>query len=139
MIHMEFIVQNWVLIAGICFVIFMLLFEPLRMRMSGIETATVFDAVSLSNHEDAIFVDVREKKEITGGVINGAYQVPLSSFEKSATQLDKLTDKPVIVYCRSGNRSINAAGKLKKKGFNRVYNLTGGILAWQKEKLPLES
>jgi rhodanese-related sulfurtransferase len=136
---MEFIAQNWVLIAGIVFVIFMLFFEPLRMRMSGIETATVFDAVSLSNHDDAIFVDVRETKEMAGGVINGAYRVPLSSFEKSSTQLDKLTDKPVIVYCRSGNRSVSAAGKLKKKGFSRVYNLAGGILAWQKEKLPLES
>ena len=136
---MEFIAQNWVLIAGIVFVIFMLFFEPLRMRISGIETATVFDAVSLSNHDDAIFVDVRETKEMTGGVINGAYRVPLSSFEKSSTQLDKLTDKPVIVYCRSGNRSVSAAGKLKKKGFSRVYNLAGGILAWQKEKLPLES
>lgn len=136
---MEFIAQNWVLIAGIVFVIFMLFFEPLRMRISGIETATVFDAVSLSNHDDAIFVDVRETKEMTGGIINGAYRVPLSSFEKSSTQLDKLTDKPVIVYCRSGNRSVSAAGKLKKKGFSRVYNLAGGILAWQKEKLPLES
>ncbi len=135
---MEFIAQNWVLIAGICFVIFMLLFEPIRMRMSGIETATVFDAVSLSNHNDAIFVDVRESKEITDGVINGAYKVPLSGFEKNSTQLDKFTDKPIIVYCRSGNRSISAASKLKKKGFNRVYNLAGGILAWQKEKLPLE-
>ena len=136
---MEFIAQNWVLIAGIFFVTFMLVFEPLRMRMIGIETATVFDAVSLSNHKDAIFVDVRESKEMITGVINGAYRVPLSSFEKNSTQLDKFKDRPVIVYCRSGNRSISAGGKLRKKGFNHVYNLTGGILAWQKEKLPLES
>ena len=136
---MEFIALNWELIAGIFFVIFMLLFEPLRMRMSGIETATIFEAVSLSNHKDAIFVDVRESKEMAAGVINGAYRVPLSSFDKSSTQLDKYKDKPVIVYCRSGNRSISAGGKLKKQGFNQVYNLTGGILAWQKEKLPLES
>ncbi|HDH08238.1 MAG TPA: rhodanese-like domain-containing protein, partial [Gammaproteobacteria bacterium] len=113
---MEFIIQNWVLIAGISFVILMLLFEPLRIRMSGIESATVFDAVSLSNHDNAIFADVRETKEITGGVINGAYRVPLSSFETSATQLDKFKDKPIIVYCRTGNRSPKAAGMLKKKG-----------------------
>jgi rhodanese-related sulfurtransferase len=136
---MEFIALNWVLIAGIFFVIFMLLFEPLRLRMSGIETATIFDAVSLSNHKDGIFVDVRETKEMASGVINGAFRVPLSAFEKNSTQLDKFKDKPVIVYCRSGNRSIGAGAKLKKKGFNHVYNLTGGILAWQKEKLPLES
>ena len=136
---MEFIALNWELFAGIFFVIFMLLFEPLRMRISGIETATIFDAVSLSNHKDAIFVDVRESKETAAGVINGAYRVPLSTFAKSSTQLEKFKDKPVIVYCRSGNRSISAGGKLKKQGFNQVYNLTGGILAWQKEKLPLES
>ena len=136
---MEFIAQNWVLIAGIVFVIFMLFFEPLRMRMSGIQTATVYDAVSLSNHEDAIFIDVRENKEMASGVINGAYRAPLSSFEKGMTQLDKFKDRPVIVYCRSGNRSISAGSKLRKKGFNRVYNLSGGILAWQKENLPLES
>lgn len=136
---MEFIAQNWLLIAGIVFVIFMLFFEPLRMRMSGIQTATIFDAVSLSNHQDAIFVDVREKKEMATGVINGAYRVPLSSFEKGMSQLEKFKDKPVIVYCRSGNRSISAGSKLRKKGFSHVYNLTGGILAWQKENLPTES
>jgi len=117
----------------------MLLLEPLRLRMSGIETATVFEAVALSNHDNAIFVDVRETKEMVSGVINGAYRVPLSSFDKDSTQLAKFTDKPVIVYCRSGNRSFGAAAKLKKNGFDRVYNLTGGVLAWEKEKLPLES
>ncbi len=136
---MEFILQNWALIAGITFITFMLLLEPLRMRMSGIQSATVFDAVTLSNHDGAIFVDVREKKETAVGVINGAYRAPLSSFDKDSVQLDKFKDKPVIVYCRTGNRSRSAAGKLSKKGFNRVYNLSGGILAWQKEKLPLES
>lgn len=136
---MEFIAQNWFLIAGIFVVAFLLVSEPLRLRISGVEAANVFDAVSLSNHQSAIFVDVRESKEMAGGVINGAYRVPLSNFDKNATQLDKFKEKPVIVYCRSGNRSIGAAGKLRKKGFNKVYSLTGGILAWQKEKLPLES
>ena len=136
---MEFIAQNWVLIAGIFVVALLLVSEPLRMRISGVEAANVFDAVSLSNHQSAIFVDVRESKEMADGVINGAYRVPLSNFDKNATQLDKFKEKPVIVYCRSGNRSICAAGKLRKKGFNKVYSLTGGILAWQKEKLPLES
>lgn len=136
---MEFIVQNWALIAGILVVSLLLVAEPLRLRISGVKTANVFDAVSLSNHEDAIFVDVRESKEMATGVIHGAYRVPLSNFDKNVTQLDKFKDKPIIVYCRSGNRSIGAGGKLRKKGFDHVYSLTGGILAWQKEKLPLES
>ena len=136
---MEFIIQNWILISGIIFVIFLILFEPLRLRMHGIEKANVFDAVSLSNHEGAIFVDVRETKEMASGVINGAYRMPLSNFNKHITEIEKFKDKPVIVYCRSGNRSISAAAKLKQKDFTRVYNMSGGIIAWQKESLPLET
>ena len=117
----------------------MILFEPLRLRMHGIETVNVFDAVSLSNHENAIFVDVRETKEMAAGVINGAYRLPLSSFATNIPQLATFRDKPVIVYCRSGNRSISAATKLKKNQFKHVYNLTGGILARHREGLPLES
>ena len=56
---MEFIAQNWVLIAGIFVVAFLLVSEPLRMKLSGIEATNVFDAVSLSNHDSAIFVDAR--------------------------------------------------------------------------------
>jgi rhodanese-related sulfurtransferase len=135
---MEFIIQNWMLILAIVFVVAMLVGEPLRRRMLGIETATVFDAVTLSNHEGALFVDVREKKETSDGIINGAVRAPLSNFAKHMSQLDKHRQKPVIVYCRSGSRSMSAAGKLRKAGFERVYNLTGGIVAWQKENLPLE-
>lgn len=135
---MEFIVQNWMLFLAIAFVVAMLVGEPLRRRMLGIETATVFDAVKLTNHDDAVFVDVREKKETADGIINGAVRAPLSNFAKHMSQLDKYKQKPVIVYCRSGSRSMSAAGKLRKAGFERVYNLTGGIVAWQKENLPLE-
>jgi rhodanese-related sulfurtransferase len=135
---MDFILQNWMLVSAIIFVIFLILFEPMRRRMYGIETANVYDAVSLSNHQNAIFVDVRESKEMANGVINGAYRIPLSSFEKNIGQIEKFKDSPVIVYCRSGNRSLSAATRLKKKEFKQVYNLAGGILAWQKESLPLE-
>ena len=135
---MDFILQNWMLVSAIIFVIFLILFEPLRRRMYGIESANVYDAVSLSNHQNAIFVDVRETKEMANGVINGAYRIPLSSFDKNIGQIEKYKDTPVIVYCRSGNRSLNAATRLKKKEFKQVYNLAGGILAWQKESLPLE-
>jgi rhodanese-related sulfurtransferase len=135
---MDFILQNWMLVSAIIFVIFLILFEPMRRRMYGIETANVYDAVSLSNHQNAIFVDVRESKEMANGVINGAYRIPLSSFDKNIGQIEKFKDSPVIVYCRSGNRSLSAATRLKKKEFKQVYNLAGGILAWQKESLPLE-
>lgn len=136
---MEFISQNYFLIGAILFVIVMIVGEPLRRRMLGIETATVNDAVAMSNHEDALFVDVRESKEISSnGIIQGAVHIPLSSFKKNIGQLDKYKNRPVVVYCRTGQRSISAAGTLKKAGFEKVYNLTGGMIAWQKDSLPIQ-
>ena len=136
---MEFITQNYFLIGAIAFVIIMIVGEPLRRRILGIETATISEAVTMSNHEDAVFVDVRESKEVgDGGIIQGAVHIPLSSFKKNIGQIEKYKNKPVVVYCRSGQRSIGPAGTLKKAGFERVYNLTGGMIAWQKDSLPIQ-
>jgi len=135
---MEFFTQNWMLILAVVFVLAMLVGEPLRRRMLGILSTSVYDAVALSNHEDAVFVDVRENREMNDGTIHGAVRMPLSGFAKNTHQLDRYKDRPVIVYCRSGHRSVSAASILKKNGFEKVYNLTGGITAWQRENLPLE-
>lgn len=136
---MEFISQNFFLIGAIVAVLIMIIGEPVRRRMLGIESATITDAIALSNHEDAVFIDVREPREIGDtGMIQGAIHMPLSSFKKNLGQVDKYRNKPVVVYCRSGNRSVSAAGTLKKSGFEKVYNLTGGMAAWQKENLPIQ-
>lgn len=136
---MEFISQNYFLIGAILFVFVMIVGEPLRRRMLGIETATTSEAVAMSNHDEALFLDVREQRELDNtGKIQGAVHIPLSSLKKNIGQIEKHKDRPVVVYCRSGHRSMGAAGTLKKAGFDKVYNLTGGIIAWQKDSLPTE-
>lgn len=136
---MEFISQNYFLIGAILFVFVMIVGEPLRRRMLGIETATTSEAVAMSNHDEALFLDVREQRELGNtGKIQGAVHIPLSSLKKNIGQIEKYKDRPVVVYCRSGHRSMGAAGTLKKAGFDKVYNLTGGIIAWQKDSLPTE-
>jgi rhodanese-related sulfurtransferase len=136
---MEFISQNYFLIGAILFVFVMIVGEPLRRRMLGIETATTSEAVAMSNHDEALFLDVREQRELDNtGKIQGAVHIPLSSLKKNIGQIEKHKNRPVVVYCRSGHRSMGAAGTLKKAGFDKVYNLTGGINAWQKDSLPTE-
>ena len=136
---MEFISQNYFLIGAILFVFVMIVGEPLRRRMLGIETATTNEAVAMSNHDEALFLDVREQRELDNtGKIQGAVHIPLSSLKKNIGQIEKHKNRPVVVYCRSGHRSMGAAGTLKKAGFDKVYNLTGGINAWQKDSLPTE-
>ena len=136
---MEFISQNYLLIGAIIFVLALIIAEPLRRRILGIDVANVSEAIALSNHENAVFVDVREQREVgDSGMIQNAVHIPLSSLKKNIGQIEKHKNKPVVVYCRSGSRSIGAAGTLKKAGFEKVYSLTGGMLAWQKENLPIQ-
>ena len=78
-------------------------------------------------------MDVRTDAEFIEGHLKGATQLNFyeAYFETSLDAMDK--DIPVFVYCRSGGRSGKAAKKMKEKGFKSVYNLEGGIIAWQRE------
>jgi sulfur-carrier protein adenylyltransferase/sulfurtransferase len=74
-------------------------------------------------------LDVRQPKEYDQVHIPGAVLMPLPELDVSA---DKLApEKPIIVYCAVGGRSRVAAQLLSGKGFSTVYNLKGGIKAWQ--------
>lgn len=90
--------------------------------------------------ESAIqLVDVRSAQEYEKEHLQGAILISLEdpNFKVQATQtLDK--QQPVVLYCRSGKRSMTAANILANEGFTTVYNLKGGILEWQTESLPTE-
>lgn len=79
-------------------------------------------------------VDVREPWEWQIASIPGARLIPLGSFEGEIESLDR--DKDVVLYCKSGVRSLHAAEELADRGFKRVANLSGGILRWSKEVDP---
>ena len=55
--------------------------------------------------------------------------------DKAVARLDK--SKPLLIYCHSGMRSADAAKRLTRAGFTRVYNLKGGVLGWQQADLPI--
>lgn len=76
-------------------------------------------------------LDVREKEEYERAHIPGSKLIPLGDLPGRMGELDP--EKPVIVYCRSGNRSNGAAAVLMGSGFREVYNLAGGMLAWNGE------
>ncbi len=82
-------------------------------------------------------VDVREPDEWAGelGVIEGAECVSLASVVDAASAWKK--DETLILVCRSGNRSGKAAAALQSSGFTRLINMTGGMLAWSAEALPV--
>jgi len=82
-----------------------------------------------------LLVDVRTPEEFSGGHIPGAVNIPLQELETRLTEIP--ADSPVVLYCRSGNRSAQAADILREAGYSRVYDL-GGINAWQSQGLPVQ-
>ena len=133
----QFILNNWFLFAGIAVVLFMLFGSPVLQRFYGIRQLPVTQAVQLANHQSAKFLDVREPKEFATGHIPDAVHIPLSQLAQRLSELDAYREAPLIVYCRSGQRSGRGAVMLRRRGFSVVHNLAGGVLAWQSQNLPL--
>ncbi len=88
----------------------------------------------LKNNKEVFLLDVRTAVEFSQERIKGATLIPLHDLSQSLSKLNKVKDKKVIVYCRSGNRSVSASRILAKNGFIPL-NLKGGIGLWQHEGL----
>jgi rhodanese-related sulfurtransferase len=111
---------------------------PLLRRGAGGESVNTLEATQMINRDDALLLDVREQAEYALSHILNSRGLPLSQIEARAGDLQKFKDKPVIVYCATGNRSSTAAAALKKHGFSKVVNLSGGFAAWQQAGLPVQ-
>ena len=83
-------------------------------------------------------VDIRTPYEFKQGYIKGAININYynRNFIDNFINFDK--DQPIFLYCRSGNRTSSAAKKLTKLGFQKVYDLKGGIINWSKNKNQIE-
>ncbi len=136
---MDFIIQNIWLVLLVAISGFMLLGGgSLFGKISGINQVGPQEAVLLFNHEDALVLDVREQSEWADGHIGKAKHIPLGQLKTRLTELEKYKAKPIVVVCRSGNRSGSACGTMKKAGFEKMYNLAGGMMAWEQAGLPRE-
>lgn len=135
---MQFILHNWSLFLALFVILGMLAYKPVIQAVYGIKNLPPPQAVLVMNREDGIVVDVCEPKEYDQNHIVNAINLPLSALQKRVGELDKYRGRPVIVSCRSGNRSVRGALILRKHGFEKVYSLAGGILAWQRDNLPVE-
>jgi rhodanese-related sulfurtransferase len=83
-------------------------------------------------------VDVREPDEFNGplGHVPGAVLIPLGKLSAKTEELEKA--KPLVVVCRSGARSAQATLMLGKAGFDKVANLSGGMLRWRAQRFPVD-
>ncbi len=133
---LEFAGNHLALVAALVVILF-LLAQNLLTDMGGKWVVDPQRATELLNREDAVVVDVRPMADFSKGHIINAINIPMNGFKNQMNQLEKHKEKPVIVACRSGAQSPAACKLLRSSGFEQVYNLQGGILAWQNRNLPI--
>jgi rhodanese-related sulfurtransferase len=133
----EFIANHPFLFAALFAVIVMLVINEVQSRVYRKLHVSPMDATRLINHEDAVLLDIRDPRELKEGQIAQSIHIPLNNLQSSLQQLDKFKTRPIIAYCRTGGRSMHAVRTLLKHGHTSVYNLSGGLAAWQKASLPI--
>lgn len=102
-------------------------------------TVKELKAVDFSTNDNKIVLDVRTAQEYAEGRIAGSKNLDVLKTDLFTTSIEKLDkDKTYYVICRSGSRSQKAAQQMKKAGFDNVYNITGGMQAWQEATFPVE-
>lgn len=84
---------------------------------------------------DHLLLDVRTPEEFNSGHIAGAVNIAVEQLSARLSEVPQ--DKPVVLYCRSGNRSGQAAQILERAGYTQIYDL-GGIITWQQQGFPVE-
>ncbi len=95
------------------------------------------ELTALINRENALVVDMSPAADFDKGHIAGSRNVAPSQFDPESKLLVGARALPVVAVCRNGQASADAAKRLKKAGFEKVYWLDGGIAAWQQADLPL--
>jgi len=133
----EFSANHSLLVGGFVALLIAVFFNEFRHASQNFSKLTPAGAIQLINNEDVVLLDVREPAETSVGKIMKAIQIPVGSVSQRVGELDKHKNKNVIVYCKTGARSGLACRELNKAGFEKVYNLSGGITAWQEAHLPI--
>ena len=99
------------------------------------ETKKLLDARA-AGEADFVLIDCRLPQEVAVTTIAGSELIPLQQMQAHAETLMALRDKKVIVYCRSGGRSLQFVQVLAQNGFADVKSMAGGILLWNRDVIP---
>ncbi|MFL6591461.1 MAG: rhodanese-like domain-containing protein [Luteimonas sp.] len=114
-----------------------IVFNELSAFTRGFKALGPAALTALVNRDNALVVDLRPNADFEKGHIPGSKNVQPSQFDPEHKQLAAARSLPVVLVCKAGQASGDAAKRLRKAGFERVYVLDGGIGAWQQADLPL--
>lgn len=108
------------------------------MAQSNAKPVNTSEFINLEKSDSILVIDVRTPAEVSEAYIAGTdffFDINNADFAKNIESLDKT--KSYIVYCKSGKRSTSAINYMNSQGFTKLYELSGGISAWQDQSLLL--
>lgn len=104
--------------------------------LANFQSLDAKQAIELMEKENVLLLDVRTLPEYKSGHLRDATLMPLHLLENNVKRFEKHKDKKILVYCRSGNRSVSASRILEANGFTPI-NISGGIIELLREKVEL--
>lgn len=130
----EFVSNHLILVAA--FLGLLVLFVANETRRGG-RSVSAQELVNLVNRDNALVLDVRDRKEFEEGHIVDAVNIPFPALESRLSELDKHKGRPIVVACKLGQHSGPAGTILARNGHESVARLAGGIGEWRGAQLPL--
>lgn len=128
----------WIALGALIIIIIaVVLFNGNGSSSAGLATEiSTAKANQLYNDKSAFFVDVREQDEWDSFHIPGTTLIPLGQLASRLNEVPK--DKPIVVVCRSGNRSKQGRDILLQAGYTNVTSMAGGVTEWKTNGYPIE-
>lgn len=135
-LFLEFVAQQWIQFAALLVLVVMLVMH--EARKSG-PSVTPQEAINLVNGEDGVFLDLRDAGEFKKGHIVNAINIPAAKLADRMVELEKYTEKPIVLVCKMGQQSGAAGKQLRAAKYSKVYKMSGGMMEWGNLQLPLVS
>jgi rhodanese-related sulfurtransferase len=133
-LFLEFLVQQWILVAALLAVVVMLVLHETRKAGPSLSPQ---QAINLVNTEQGVFLDLRDAADFKQGHIVDAMHIPATKLAERMAELEKYREKPIVLVCKMGQQSGAAGKQLRANGFDKVYKMTGGMMEWGNLQLPL--
>jgi rhodanese-related sulfurtransferase len=135
-LFLEFLTQQWILVAALLAVIIMLVLH--EARKSG-PSLSPQQAINLINAQQGVFLDLRDAADYKQGHIVDALHIPAGKLADRMAELEKYRGKPIVLVCKMGQQSGAAGKQLKAQKFEQVYKMSGGMMEWSNLQLPTVS
>ncbi len=130
----EFVVNHWVL--ATLFVILLATLLLTESRKAG-KSLSNQELVLLLNKDQAVVLDLRDKKEFGEGHITGSINIPFASLKDRAVELQKYKDKQIVLVDKMGQHTGVAGKILRAAGYQDIRRLSGGVTEWRNANMPL--